>query len=207
MSHVPDGGGPSADDLCLARLSALIALGRWDDLRALRRAAPPGQPDRRWREVLLQSHLFAGFPRAVEAAGVLAEAGGLGEPEDDEREPSRADPAAGARVFDTIYGDQAGSVRSALAGYHPHLAAWIAEHAYARVLARPGLDPARRELAAVAALAVQGQDRQLASHARGAVRLGATPGEVRGVVESVADLTPPESLERVREVVAHFTRS
>jgi len=195
----------SASEKRLVRLSAAIALGAWDELRRLRREAPAGEPDRRWREVLLQSHLFAGFPRAVEAASVLAAVGGLGTPEPDELGRA-ADPAAGRALFDAIYAENAPTVRAALDEAHPELARWIAEHAYGRVLARPGLAADRRELAAVAALAAQGQDRQLASHARGAVRLGATPDEVQETVAALADLLGPALLERARAVVAHFAR-
>jgi alkylhydroperoxidase/carboxymuconolactone decarboxylase family protein YurZ len=196
----------SAADRRLVRLSTAIALGRWDELRALRRAAPPGEPDRRWREVLLQAHLFAGFPRAVEAASVLVEAGGLGACAPDELEPAAADPARGRALFERIYSDRAAAVSGALERAHPLLARWIAEHAYARVLAREGLAPDRRELCAVAALAAQEQDRQLAAHARGAVRLGATGAEVHAALDEIVDLLAPAALERAREVIAHFTR-
>lgn len=196
----------SATDRRLVRLSAAIALGRWDELRALRRAAPRGEPDRRWREVLLQSHLFAGFPRAVEAASVLAEAGGLGAPDPDELEPTVPDPAGGSALFERIYSEQSHGVRAALERFHPLLGRWIAEHAYTRVLARAGLAPARRELCAVAALAADEQDRQLAAHARGAVRLGATRTEVEEALAEIADLLTPAAHARAREVIAHFTR-
>jgi 4-carboxymuconolactone decarboxylase len=192
-------------DRRLVRLSAAIALGRHDELRALRREAPPGEPDRRWREVLLQAQLFAGFPRVVEAAGVLAAAGGLGAPEPEEL-ASVADLDAGRALFDAIYGARAAAVRAELAAFHPTLALWIAEHAYARVLARPGLAADRRELCAVAALAAQGQERQLASHARGAVRLGASPREVHETLEEIAPLLEAPLLARARDVVAHFAR-
>jgi alkylhydroperoxidase/carboxymuconolactone decarboxylase family protein YurZ len=194
----------SASERRLVRLSAAIALGRWDELRALRRAAPRGEPDRRWREVLLQAHLFAGFPRTVEAASVLAASGGLGPPEADEQ-ASAPDLAAGRALFDAIYGPQADAVRGELARCHPALATLVAEHAYARVLARAGLASDRRELCAVAALAGQEQERQLAAHARGAVRLGASPAEVRAALDAIADLLAPGALERAREVIAHFT--
>ena len=196
----------SASERRLVRLSAAIALGRWD-----------GEPDRRWREVLLQAHLFAGFPRVVEAASVLGEAGGLGPCGPDELEPAApcgsaagppggADLAGGSALFERIYGEQTPGVRAALERAHPLLARWIAEHAYARVLARPGLAPDRRELCAVAALAAQEQERQLAAHARGAVRLGATRAEVQEMLVEIADLLSPAALQRAREVIAHFTR-
>ena len=65
----------------LARLFTAICLGEFDVVRELRRSAPDGEPDRAWREAVLQTHLFCGFPRLVQAYGVLDEEGGLGEPE------------------------------------------------------------------------------------------------------------------------------
>jgi len=190
----------------LVQLSAAIALGRWEILRELRRAAPPGEPDRGWREVVLQSHLFAGFPRAVEAASVLSAAGGLGTLDPDELVPADARDTAGRELFDAIYGSGAAAVRAQLADYHPELAHWIASHAYARVLSRPGLSADRRELAAVAALAAQGQERQLASHVRGALRVGATAQEVREALEALRALVDEPLLARALDVAQHFAR-
>lgn len=194
-------------ELRLVRLSAAIALGRWDVLRELRQSAPAGEPDRAWREVLLQSHLFAGFPRTIEACGVLSALGGLGELEPEELEPATARSAQGRELFDTIYAAQADAVRAELSAHHPELARWIAEHAYGSVLARTGLDADRRELAAVAALTAQGQDRQLASHVRGALRLGATAAEVNETLAEIRALIPAALFARALEVVQHFARA
>ena len=46
----------------LARLFTAICLGEFDVVRELRSAAPEGEPDRAWREAVLQTHLFCGFP-------------------------------------------------------------------------------------------------------------------------------------------------
>jgi len=188
----------------LARLFAAVVLGRWAEVERLRREAPPGEPDRAWREALLQAHVFAGFPRVVEAYGVLARCGGLGTPGPDEvlAEPDR--PERGRALFERIYGERAGAIRADLAAGHPDFAAFIEGHAYGRILSRPGLDPARRELLAVAALAALGQERQLASHARGARRCGAASEDVHAALEAVADLIAPERLADARRVLARF---
>lgn len=185
----------------LVRLSVAVVLGDWTELGRVRRSAGRGEPDRRWREAVLQTHLFAGFPRLVEAYGVLAEAGGLGELEPGEvaGEPDR--PDRGALLFERVYGDVAEAVRRALGSAHPDFAAWIEGHAYGRVLARDGLDAATRECLAVACLAALGQDRQLMSHARGALRCGATPDDLSLALEAAADLVDPTSLERARRIV------
>lgn len=197
----------SAKELRLVRLFAACVLGRWDEVTRLRLDAPAGEPDREWRETVLQTHIFAGFPRTVEAYGVLASAGGLGVLEPDERDGASDFGERGARLFERIYAERATEVRATLASGHPDFAEWIERHAYGRVLARPGLSPAQRELLAVVALAALGQDRQLASHARGAVRCGATAAEVAGVLECVRDLVTAERYERARDVIEHFSRA
>lgn len=198
---------PPADKLTrLLRLGTAIVIGEWGELERLRAGAPAGEPDRAWRETYLQAHLFCGFPRTVEAGEVLLRAGGLGQPAGDELD-SRGDAPAGARLFDTIYAADAESVRGRLGQYHPSLACWIADHAYGRVLARPGLDGCTRELLAVCALAATSQHRQLASHARGARRLGASGQDLRASLEAVSDLLPQGTLDRGLEVIARFAGS
>ncbi len=190
-------------DRRLVRFFAACVLGDWDEVRALRRAVPEGEPDRRWREAVLMVHVFAGFPRGVEAHDVLAGLGGLGVPDEDElTEPTQG----GAELFARIYGDATEDVRALLHRHHPLNARWILEHAYGRVLCRPGLTADRRELLACAALACLGQDRQLASHARGAVRCGASAEEVADVVDAVADLASPARIEAARAIVQRFAR-
>ncbi len=186
----------------LPRLCVGVVLGDWETVREVRRNAADGEPDRRWREAVLQTHLFAGFPRLVEAYGVLAEVGGLGQLDPGEAAGEPDCPDRGRKLFDRIYGDVAGTVRETLEAHHADFAAWVEGHAYGRVLARPGLSPARRELLAVVCLTALGQDRQLMSHARGALRCGASADELDGVLDSVEDLIDPGSLERARRIVA-----
>lgn len=193
-----------ARDVRLVRLFTACVLGRWDLVREARAGAISPEPDRRWREAVLQVHVFAGFPRLVEAYGVLDEAGGLGTLAPDEVESVVDGKDRGATLFERIYRDGGADVRSMLARHHPDFAAWVQDHAYGNVLARPGLGADRRELLAVAALASLGQDRQLASHARGAVRCGATPAEVGATLDVIATWIEPERLAQARRVVAHF---
>jgi alkylhydroperoxidase/carboxymuconolactone decarboxylase family protein YurZ len=58
----------------------------------------------------------------------------------------------------------------------------------------------------VAALASLGQERQLAGHARGAVRCGARPEAVRAVLEVLPDGVPDARRARAAEIVARFAR-
>lgn len=190
-------------ELRLARFFAACVTGNWPQVRALRRAAPAGEPDRRWRELGLMVHVFAGVPRGVEAYAVIEAAGGLGRPDSEEL----LEPATGGEaLFARIYAESTEDVRAMLARGHPLYARWVLDYSYGRVLCRPGITPDRRELYACAALAVMvGHERQLASHARGAVRCGATQDEVLAVIEGVADLAGAEQIEVARLVARRFS--
>jgi alkylhydroperoxidase/carboxymuconolactone decarboxylase family protein YurZ len=192
-------------DRRLVRLFAACVLGNWSEVRALRRSAVDGEPDRRWREALLMVHVFAGFPRGVETFDALAAVGGVGTPGPEELVDTT--PGGGNELFARIYADATDDVRRHLDRHQPLFARWVLEHAYGRVLARPGLAADRRELLACAALAVLGQDRQLAGHARGAVRCGATPEEVADVLDAVADLASSERIDAARAIVERFARA
>lgn len=197
-------GALSDRDGRLVRLFAACVLGRFDVVRELRRHCQSGEPDRRWREAVLQVHVFAGFPRQVEVHGVLEECGGLGAFEPGELGTAADALERGARLFETIYGRSAPEIRTMLEGYHPDYAEWMHAHAYARVLARDGLPASMRELLACAALAALGQPRQLASHSRGAVRCGATPGQVHAILDVIADLVEPARIVDARRVFEKF---
>ena len=180
-------------DQTLVRLFSAVVLGRWDEVERIK-GSEEAEP--RWREAVLMTHLFAGFPRMVEAFERLD--GAL-------TPPAEAEIGDGAELFSRIYADLAGDVAGRLAELDPKLHTWITEHAYGRVLSRSGLGADRRELLAVAALAVTEQDRQLMSHVRGAIRCGATADEVLAVVDVVADwLDDPE---RVRAIARRFSEA
>ncbi|MDP6368534.1 MAG: carboxymuconolactone decarboxylase family protein [Planctomycetota bacterium] len=193
------------DETRLVRFFTACVIGDWP---VARRELTSGAVDSSWREALLQLHLFAGFPRLIQAFRIVDET--LEEtrplPRDDTPEaPPEEQAENGAALFDSIYDDLAESVRGELMAYDPNLASWIADHAYGRVLARPGLTPRLRELLAVGALIALGQDRQLASHARGALRCGAAVEEPGQVLEALTDILASEQLAQARGVIERFT--
>lgn len=192
-------GSELPDDLeLLLDLSIAICRGDWEGVRRVRRAAGPGAPNRAWREAVLQAHLFAGIPRTVEACAVLMEEGGLGGPGAGESEATTP-LERGRALFALLYGEAAPAVEDALGAAHPGLARVVLEHAYAGVLSRPGLSPAGRELLAVGCLAASDLERQLASHARGAARLGIA---TERIIEAVQTGSAALGADRQRALLA-----
>ena len=69
-------------------------------------------------------------------------------------------------------------------------------------VARDGLSADRRELLAVACLAaLANQEPQLAAHARGALRVGASMQEVSETLDTVAELVDVATVERARRLL------
>lgn len=190
----------------LLQLFGAGVLGEWARVRQLRRSMPESEVQRALRETALQMHLFAGVPRGVEFHSVLIEAGGLGALEADESraESEELSAARGRALFERIYAQDSAGVEQQLSRAHPRFAAWILDHAYGRVLSRPGLAPRMRELLACVALALLGQERQLASHARGARRVGASQAEVLAALDCVADLDHAGKLTSARAIAARY---
>jgi 4-carboxymuconolactone decarboxylase len=155
-------------------------------------------------EIILQSYLFAGFPRALNAARAWRAASG--------RPAPAADPAApvddlafwrarGEETCAIVYGDHYEKLRRNIRALHPALDAWMIMDGYGKVLSRPGVDLRTRELCVVAACAVSGQQRQLHSHLHGALNAGASAGELSAVLDALTDLISRADLARYRQLL------
>ena len=179
------------EEEALVALAAAVATG---DTEAVERAAEvvkevatPVAAE----EVLLQSHLFVGFPRAMEAMAVWRSLAGEGSAwrvaERDDEVGSWAE--RGEHVCARVYGGQYDRLRQNIARLHPDLERWMLVDGYGKVLGRPGLTLRVREFCIVAQLAVVGAPRQLYSHMRGALNAGATEGELQAVLAVVAGVS------------------
>jgi 4-carboxymuconolactone decarboxylase len=157
--------------------------------RALRQARQAGATRLAAEESARMLMLHAGYPAALEGVRVLSEVWPGRARRSREGDPARwmrrGDDLC-RRVYGPVYERLIRNVRR----LHPDLARWMVEQGYGRVLSRPGLDAPTRELVAVAVLAAGGWERQLVSHLRGAVRMGAVRTEVRAAFAAGLRVTP-----------------
>src|SRR5918999_1502747 len=185
----------------LVRLAAVISAGTEADIRAaMVRVTNSNVPPVWIEELILQTYLFGGFPRGLNAMREWRRASGRRAPERDEGE--RLDGTAawarqGEQTCRTVYGEMYDRLRVNIRELHPALDAWMIVEGYGKLLSRPGLDLKRRELCVVAACAVLEQDRQLHSHLHGALNAGATPAEVDDTLDVVSDLLEPAVRDRI----------
>lgn len=167
---------------------------------ATERALKGGASHEEIYETLLQSYLFLGFPRAIEAffaAGpVLQRHGAV---------PPRASPADsvawlrdGESLCRGVYGRNYGKLVETMRDLSPDLASWMILEGYGKVLSRRGLSAIAREYCVVAILTTTRMWRQLRSHAIGAINVGGTRARVR---ESIALCEPMAGAAAVGEAL------
>lgn len=156
-------------------------------------------------ELLLQTHLFAGFPRAINAFSTwqswAARRGGRGKPRTEAPQPARW-RERGERLCRLVYGDNFEALQVRLARLHPELAAWTLADGYGKVLSRPGPAADVREMAAVGALIALGERRQLASHLQGALHTGVEADVLAMAARTLA--AEWARVELVDELLAEF---
>ena len=189
----------------LVQLSAAIAAGSEATVRRWIAEAARLAPASEVEEVVLQSYLFCGFPRALNAAREWRRVAGVPAPASDEAEDIALIPewrTRGEQTCAAVYGDMYEKLRLNVRDLHPALDAWMVIDGYGKVLSRPGLDLARRELCVVAASAAMGQDRQLHSHLHGALNVGVAPDVITAAIEAVAELIGAERARSARLLLA-----
>jgi 4-carboxymuconolactone decarboxylase len=174
----------------LVRLAAVVASGSEQSIRE-EMASTHGRVSAAWvEELLLQSYLFAGFPRALNA---MREWRRL-EPEvtsepDSNVETRRED---GVATCSAVYGSMYERLRQNIRALHPLLDDWMITEGYGKVISRSALDLGRRELCIVAACAASDQDRQLHSHLHGALNVGVAPSAIDGALDALSDILGAE---------------
>lgn len=182
----------------LIEMSSALALGVTGRLdSALRTAASVADPVA-VEEALLQSYLFVGYPAALRGLTAwrrVSERAAPEAPSDDE-----ADWAArGEATCTRVYGGQYEKLRANIAALHPDMERWMVREGYGKVLGRPGLDLATRELCIVALLAPQDAGPQLYSHLRGALNAGADDLLVDETVRLLLGSLPAERARALTE--------
>jgi 4-carboxymuconolactone decarboxylase len=193
----------SGPDAGLVALSSAIAGGDAGTVAAgAEEALRGGASSAALYETLLQSYLFLGFPRAIEAlfaAGPILRRHGASPPA-----AARPDPEGWIRAGETlcrsVYGRNYEKLLDTMRGLSPDLASWMILEGYGKTLSRPGLSAVTREYCVVAILTTTRMWRQLRSHAIGAVNVGGTRAGVRASIELCGPIAGEETVREALRV-------
>lgn len=189
----------------LVRIAAAIAARDEKTMRAVMEEGLDAVDPVEVEEVILQSYLFAGFPRTLNAARIWRGVSGRAAPDED---PDALALNAsewvrrGEETCAVVYGSSYELLRHNIRTLHPALDQWMITDGYGKVLSRPELSLRSRELCIVASCAASAQQRQLHSHLHGALNAGATGDELKAVLDSIADLAPPSELTKYENLLA-----
>ncbi len=143
-------------------------------------------------ETILQSYLFLGFPRMLVAAECLAsewpELVAAHAPSNDEDLVLWKN--RGTNLYNQVYGKNAERLKDRVMSFAPEIFDWMITEGYGKVLSRPGLDLVRRERAIVAFLTVDNRPKQLLSHLKGALLVGATRDQLQTTLDDLTTIAP-----------------
>lgn len=190
-----------SEELSLAVFSGLIAYAdntalKWGISELEKRGLEPSS----LHEIVLQSYLFCGFPRMLEALFCLAEmippdrylercGAGPSESLAYTHEEAMRFESDGRRLIKRIYADKYERLQEAVWKMSPEVFRLMLIEGYGKTLSRPKLDIITRELAVVASLTVDGRVRQLQAHLRGALNVGATVEQLQEALEALAPVS------------------
>jgi 4-carboxymuconolactone decarboxylase len=203
----PSTSGLDASTRVLVQLSAAIAASDEATIRYWLLQAARDVPPLHVEELLLQSYLFCGFPRALNATREWRRVSQRAAPATDEAEDVRLGEEwreRGEQTCAAVYDGMYEKLRLNVRDLHPALDAWMVVDGYGKVHSRPGLDLPRRELCIVAACAAMGQDRQLHSHLRGAINVGVDPAALGETLDALADLVAADRIRSARLLLARI---
>lgn len=185
----------------LVRLAARIAAGSEADVRVGFLQALDAETPTPWvEELILQSYLFVGFPRSLNAAREWRKVSGIAAPQHEDLPAPDLDRwrLQGEQTCETVYGKFYAKLRENIRQLHPSLDDWMIVEGYGKILSRPGLELPLRELCIVAACLATGQDRQLHSHLYGALHAGAMGADLEATFTALDDVVDADALLRGR---------
>lgn len=181
-------------------LSAAVA-GRDDAATRLimSMALDDGIAPRMIEEIILQSHLFLGFPAMIEAARMFADVTGDGGKADGlpgayTAKECRDWNRQGTEKIKHIYGPAFGRLVKYINSFSPQILTWMINDGYGQVLSRPGASFLLRELSVVATLTVTSYENQLGAHIRGTLNVGVDPAVIRKTMRNCRYFCPDENV-------------
>ncbi|MBM4186511.1 MAG: hypothetical protein FJ206_04285 [Gemmatimonadetes bacterium] len=182
----------------LVRLAAAIAAGDEGLIAQRAQVALAAAVPAIWvDELLLQSILMVGYPRALVAGHCWRQT--VGRPAEWLEDGTDYSQLAvweqrGNATCGVVYGSNFEKLRDNVAALHPAMAAWMVREGYGRTLSRPGLDLGRRELCVIAQTTALRASRQLHSHLRGALHAGVSPEVIRSALAAITPEVGPDGV-------------
>lgn len=148
-------------------------------------------------ELVLQTLLFAGFPRTIEALKHVRRHF----PQPGSEKHVVDHESAGQKTSRIVYGKHHKRLVEVMDELHPDLTRWMISDGYGRVLSRGGLDLKDRELSVVASLMASGMVNQFKAHIRGALFAGIKEVDIIWFTNTFQCIIAPDLIESFEKVI------
>ena len=173
----------------------------------MRAALDDGLKVRMIDEIILQSHLFLGYPAMIEASRMFA---GI-QPRRHKKmqlpgayfaKDCRNWNADGMKKIRGIYGPAFERLVTYINSFSPTILTWMINDGYGRVLSRRGASFHLRELSVIATLTVTSYVNQLGAHIRGALNVGVESGLIAVTMDNCRYFCSPDRIETARKILS-----
>ncbi len=194
----------------LTIFSAVMARGEFDyTVKTIRLLKEAEINEEAIYETMLQSYLFLGFPRMIEAGLAYNKVfGDLNRPDifkGIESDEANKWFSEGQELCRTVYGKNYKRLKDKFLAVSPEIFRWMVNEGYGKVLSRPGLTHIERELCEVAALIYEKRERQLVSHIMGSLNVGATTAMIARVNEDIHFLIDDDNYKITNALINKIT--
>lgn len=160
-------------------------------------------------ETILQSYLFLGFPRMIEAALVFNEVFGKGGRTELRLKKYSAKESEdwfkkGRGLCQIVYGKNYWLLEKRFMEVSPETFRWMVIEGYGKVLSRPGMTQIERELAEVAALIVDKRERQLLSHIIGSLNVGVDIDLIHNINGDIKPIAGSKAFRIAKKIISEI---
>ena len=157
-------------------------------------ALDQGIEERKIQEILLQSYLFIGFPRTINALGAVKNLWKTPLEAFEKELDRKTKQQRGEALCQKIYGANYPKLLENMEKLHPDLKIYMIEEGYGKILSRAGLNPLEREMGILPILVLTEVQQQLHSHFLGAYYLGASFAKLEALLEHLKEFLSEQQL-------------
>ncbi|MBK8983284.1 MAG: carboxymuconolactone decarboxylase family protein [Ignavibacteria bacterium] len=151
-------------------------------------------------EAILQSHLFCGFPAAIESLKIFSNHFTYFMPKIQNYDTGLF-KVLGNHNCKLIYKNNFKKLLSNITKLSPDLKNWMITDGYGKVMGRKGLNLLEREFINISVLCTRYYENQLHSHLRGCLNLGCDPIFVKRILEELTETAGKMNIKKAQKLL------
>lgn len=187
----------------LIKIAVYLAYKDWDKLESELQIYLKQNYERYFiDEVFITSYLFLGFPAMISAFEILQRI------DQNKKQSYKINKKndynlwekRGLKLFKKIYADKSDMLLLKVKRMHPEVAKWMLTEGYGKVLSRSFLPIKNREFIIITFLIVSFYPKQLHSHLKGALNIGATINDIDQIFSLIKKIDFKMDIEKALQI-------